>query len=389
MSRSTHRSRLLQPPFTAADAPAAGAVEAEGVDAGVAAHYGAPLREQRALDRGTALVDLSHRAVLSVSGPGRLAWLHTLTSQHLADAAAGTSTEALFLDAHGRIEHAVHLLEDGSACWLILDRSDEDGLLDWLTRMRFDHDVTLRRHTGQVAVVGATAAVPGWEDRTVWVDPWPRVGAGGWAYSGPDHPGDDWSWREYLVTVEDLAATVARLGRDDLSDWTLAGTAAAEALRIAAGRPRPSLDADAKALPHELDLLRTAVHLEKGCYRGQETVARVHNLGRPPRRLVQLLLDGSGHGFPTVGAPVILRPDPDTAEARAMARPVGVLTSVGQHHEAGHLALALVKRSVPVDAELIVRDEAEGGAGHVAAAQEVLVAPEAGQVVGRPGMRRR
>ena len=389
MSAPAYRSPLLQPPLSATAGPAAGAVEGEGPDAGVAAHYGAPLREQRALDRGRALVDLSHRAVLSVSGPDRLEWLHTLTTQHLSQARPGTSTEALFLDANGRIEHGVHLLEDGAACWLILDRADEQALLDWLTRMRFAHEVTLRRHTGTVAVVGATAAVPGWEDRTVWIDPWPEVAPGGWAYSGPDHPGEDWSWREYLVTRDDLLATAARLGEGELAGWSLAGTSAAEALRIAAGRPRPSVDADAKALPHELDLLRTAVHLEKGCYRGQETIARVHNLGRPPRRLVQLLMDGSGHAFPAPGAPVIVRPEPDTEEARAAARPVGVLTSVGQHHEAGHLGLALVKRSVPVDAQLIVRDDSEGGAGHVAASQEVLVAPDAGQVVGRPDVRRR
>ncbi|MDN5693013.1 MAG: folate-binding protein, partial [Micrococcaceae bacterium] len=84
--------------------PAGGAVEGVGPDAGVAAHYGRPLPEQRALARGRALVDLSHRAVLSVSGPDRLTWLHTLGTQHVADLPAGTSTEILFLDAQGRIE---------------------------------------------------------------------------------------------------------------------------------------------------------------------------------------------------------------------------------------------------------------------------------------------
>ena len=366
-----------------------GAVAGEdGPDAGVAVHYGQPLSEQRSLDRGTALVDLSCRAVLSVSGEDRLTWLNTLTSQRLLDLPAGTSTEALFLDANGRIETGVHVCEDGTACWLIVDAADEPELIEWLTRMRFAHQVTVRRHTGVVAVVGATAAVPGWEDRTVWVDPWPQVGPGGWAYSGSEHPGEDWSWREYLVTVDDLRATAARLGTGELSGWRLAGTAAAEALRIVAGRPRTGVDADAKTIPHELDLLRTAVHLEKGCYRGQETVARVHNLGRPPRRLTGLLLDGSGHDFPVRGAAVILRPAQDTAEARAKARPVGMVTAVAQHHEAGHVALALLKRSVPVDAQLLVRTEHEGQISWIAAAQEVLVAPEAGQAVGRPGLGR-
>ncbi|MDY6055622.1 folate-binding protein [Micrococcus sp.] len=391
------RSPLLAPPLTDPGAPAHGAVEASGPEAGVAAHYGRPVPEQRALGRGRALVDLSSRTVLSVSGPDRLAWLHTLSSQHLADLTPGTSTEALFLDANGRIETAVHLLEDGAAAWLIVDAPHAEALTGWLRSMVFSHDVVLRDHSAAVAVVGAMAPVPGWEDRTVWLDPWPQVAEGGWSYgvAPQEHPGADWSWREYLVTCEDLARTVAGLGQGELTGWSLAGTEAAEALRIAAGRPRPALDADARALPHELDLLRTAVHLAKGCYRGQETVARVHNLGRPPRRLTQLLLDGSTHTLPEAGAAVVVRPDPDTPEARAAARPVGTVTSAARHHEAGPVALALLKRAVPVDAPLLVREQAAQGGqpapeSWIAAAQEPLVLPEAGQVVGRPaGLGRR
>ncbi|GAA3782078.1 folate-binding protein YgfZ [Micrococcus endophyticus] len=398
-AESAPRSLLLDLASAEPHGPAGGAVEGVGPDAGVAAHYGRPLPEQRALARGRALVDLSHRAVLSVSGPDRLTWLHTLGTQHVADLPAGTSTEILFLDAQGRIEHAAHLLEDGAAAWLLTDREDGPGLAAWLASMRFSHQVTLRDHTGAVAVVGSTVPVPGWEDRTVWVDPWPHVGVGGWAYTAdprPEaHPGADWSWREHLVTRADLEATVRTLGTGALEGWSLAGTTAAEALRIEAGRPRMATDVDERALPHELDLLRTAVHLEKGCYRGQETVARVHNLGRPPRRLTRLMLDGSVHALPPHGAPVILRPAEDTPQARAAARPVGAVTSSAQHHEAGAVALALLKRSVPLDAELLVCEDLTGDAeagdaadaaetGWIAAAQEPLVSPEAGQVVGRP-----
>lgn len=388
--RGPRRSPLLDGPAAAPGGPAHGAVEAEGQDAGVAAHYGRPLPEQRSLARGRSLVDLSTRAVLSVSGPDRLTWLHTLGSQHLAGRSAGSSTETLLLDANGRIEAAVHLLEDGAATWLIADAAHAATLASWLRSMVFSHRVTLRDHSGAVAVVGATAPVPGWEDRTVWVDPWPHIDAGGWAYTAdPDpaaHPGADWSWREYLVTHADLVETAGRLGTGELAGWGLAGALAAEALRIEAGRPRPAVDGDERTIPHELDLLRTAVHLEKGCYRGQETVARVHNLGRPPRRLTQLLLDGSSHALPAHGASVIVRPDPDTTEARERARPVGAVTSAAQHHEAGALALALLKRAVPVTAELLVREDAAqaGEPAWIAAAQAPLVSPEAGQVVGRP-----
>ena len=83
-----------------------------------------------------------------------------------------------------------------------------------------------------------------------------------------------------------------------MGDRPLAGIWAAEALRVAAWRPRLGFETDHRTIVHEVDWLRTAVHLHKGCYRGQETVARVHNLGRPPRRLVFLHLDGSGHVLP-------------------------------------------------------------------------------------------
>ena len=151
-----------------------------------------------------------------------------------------------------------------------------------------------------------------------------------------------------------------RVWRDGIAGARLAGTWATEALRIAAWRPRWS-DVDHRTIPHELDLLRTAVHLTKGCYRGQETVARVHNLGRPPRRLVLLHLDGSGHVLPEPGAQVM-----------AGERAVGTVTSVARHHELGPIALAVVRRSVPAQDTLLVA--APDGA--VAAAQEIVVSPD-------------
>ena len=132
-----------------------------------------------------------------------------------------------------------------------------------------------------------------------------------------------------------------------------------EALRIAAHEPRFGLDTDHKTLPHEAGWIDSAVHLTKGCYRGQETVARVHNLGHPPRRLVFLHLDGSVDRLPAHGDPVELD-----------GKTVGSVGSAARHWELGPIALALVRRTVPVDATLL--------AGGVAAAQEVIVPPDAG-----------
>ena len=369
-----------------------GAVEASGQDAGTAAHYGDPVREQRALARGSAIVDLSHKGVVCVSGPDRLSWLSTLSSQILTGLGPGQSSETLFLSVQGRVEFAPHVIEDGRTAWLITEPQETEPLRQWLESMRFALRVEIEDRTQEVAVLGAAevpehlrllAAEPA-EGRCelVWTDPWAGVAEGGWAYGEQqDHPGEQRRWHEILVPRERLVQAVTGPQADGLS---LAGSWAGEALRIEAWRPRLGRDTDDRTVPHELDWLRTAVHLAKGCYKGQETVARVHNLGHPPRRLVFLDLDGSEHTLPSAGAEVI-----------AGQRTVGRVTSVQLHHEAGPIALAVVKRSVDTQAELRVREvleapeQTEGEQAEApqseqwAAAQTVVVPPDAGQVVQR------
>ncbi len=205
----------------------------------------------------------------------------------------------------------------------------------------------------------------------VWVDSWPDIDEGGYAYAAVDpHPGFDRDWAEAIVTRAEEArvATAAAAG-----DLALAGLTASDALRVAAWRPRWAAEVDGRTLPHEVDWLRTAVHLSKGCYRGQETVAKVHNLGHPPRRLVALQLDGSDSTFPEPGAAVRVGEDA-----------VGVITSVALHYQDGPIALALVRRTTPVDAALTV-DTADGP---ISAAQETIVPPEAGATASIPRMPR-
>jgi hypothetical protein len=329
-----------------------GAVVGEGPDAGVAWHLGDPVREQRLLLSGEAVTDLSHRGVVTVTGPDRLTWLDTLSTQWLRDLAPGAAREALVLSPHGHVEHVLHLVDDGSTTWITVEPGAQEALVAHLERMRFMLRVEVADVTDRWAVLGhVPVGSPVDSPLPVWDDPWPRTAEGGVRYClAPDdeHPGAERAWREVLVPRDGLVAAVA--GRP------LAGTWASEALRVAAWRPRAGFETDHRTIPHEVDWLRTAVHMAKGCYRGQETIARVHNLGRPPRRLVQLHLDGSGHQLPGRGAEVV-----------GPQRAVGHVTSVVRHHELGPVALALVKRSTPVDAPLTV----EG----VAASQEVVVAP--------------
>lgn len=341
-----------------------GAVAAGAPDEGVAAHYGDPLREQRALARGEAVVDLSHRGVVTVSGPDRLTWLNTISSQLLLDLAPGESTETLLLTVQGRIEYSPRVVDDGATTWLLTESWEAGPLAQWLDRMKFMLRVEITDVTADWATVGSVKPVERFTGNLTWTDAWPHVCTGGYSYSvvpEASHPGTDRPWQEYLVPRADLPAAVEGL--------KLAGMMAAEALRIAAWRPRLGVETDERTIPHELDLLRTAVHLTKGCYKGQETIARVHNLGHPPRRLVFLQLDGSQHTLPERGSAVVVG-----------GRTVGTLTSVGQHYEMGAVGLAVIKRSVDPDAVLDVVD----GDEHYAAAQELIVATDAGQVVGRP-----
>jgi folate-binding protein YgfZ len=316
----------------------------------VAAHYGDPMREQRLLTEGLAVVDLSHRGVVTVTGPDRLSWLHSITTQQLTGLAPHASTESLVLSPKGHIEHVLHVVDDGETTWVTTEPGDAGPLTTWLESMRFMLRVEVTDRSADWAVIGeanAQESRPG--EPLAWRDPWPGL-VGDTAAYGPveGHPAQGRAWREVLVPRSQLETAVG--------DRDLAGSWASEALRVAAWRPRLGFETDHRTIPHEVDWLRTAVHLHKGCYRGQETVARVHNLGRPPRRLVFLHLDGSGHTLPAVGDAVTLG-----------ERQVGHLTSVARHFEDGPIALALVKRNVPTDEQLDI-------AG-VSAAQVVVVAP--------------
>ncbi|MGU3411777.1 YgfZ/GcvT domain-containing protein [Microbacterium sp. M1A1_1b] len=334
-------------------------------DAGPAAHFGNPLGEQRALADGRAVVELG-LGVVTVTGPDRLSWLNSITSQLLLGLAPGTSTETLVLDQSGRVEHAARVVDDGGTTWLLTEPGDAEPLAAWLSSMRFMLRVEVTDRSAEFVTIGAFAdgLVP--DAVVAWVDPWASVTLGGWSYASQEaHPGSDWTLRIAVLTTDAAAALAA-------SDRPVAGLLAVEALRIAAWRPVLT-DVDERTIPHELDWLRSAVHLSKGCYRGQETVAKVHNLGHPPRRVVMLHLDGSDAVLPAPGSPVLLD---DVV--------VGRLAASAVHHELGPIGLAVVKRSLDPAAVLtLTADDVV-----VTAAQETIVPPGAGATANVPRLPR-
>ncbi|GAA1810020.1 folate-binding protein [Agromyces neolithicus] len=370
-----------------------GAVPAEALDLGVAGHYGNPIVEQRKLEGGDAIVDLSGRGLVVITGPDRLSWLHSMASQAVDHLAPGESAEALLLDASGHIEHAVHLVDDGESSWLIVEGDEAAPLAAFLDRMRFMLRVEVADRSAEYAVIAAMsaaaldAAVPAAAPAAValdWTDPWASPRPGAHQYADPSgHPASDWHWIERIVPRTALADAAAAVAAGRVA---VAGSLAAEALRIAAWRPRRATEVDEKTIPHELDWLRSAVDLGKGCYKGQETVAKVLNLGRPPRRLVLLHLDGSDTVLPAPGDEVIgekVRPEPSPGEAPER-RAVGRITSSAMHHELGPIALAVVKRAVPADLPLIVLSHGI----EVAAAQVEIVPAGAGAAVDVPRLPR-
>ena len=302
-----------------------GAVAGDGIDASVAAHYGSFNTEQRSLVTGQGFVDLSHRDVVRIAGPDRLTWLHSLTTQSFTELAPGLWTQALVLSPQGHVEHELTGVDDGESFTAHTEPGAGQALVEWLDRMRFLMRV-------DVSVVDDLAVM------------WRPVDGG----------------RHDLVPRDRLTAYADAAG-------PACGLWAYEALRIEHGEPRFGLDTDHRTIPNEVGWIGAAVHLDKGCYRGQETVARVHTLGRPPRRLTLLHLDGSENRLPVAGSPVLLE-----------GREIGFVGSSARHHELGPIGLALLKRNTPVDAQLMV----EG----MPATQEVVVDPEVGLHV-RPRLR--
>ncbi len=309
------------------------------------ASYSNPLVEQRDLLSGKSAVALDSK-VIRVIGDDRLKWLHALLSQNIVNLLPGQSAEALLLDPQGHVEANLHVVDDGRITWMIVDDSTADLVFEHFTKMKLRTKVTIE--LDRELQVFATFGEPLANANVVWVDPWPDVTPGGHRYAST--AGEAWNYVESIAEKSNLG---------------LAGTSALEALRVMARRPSME-EVDDKTLPHELDWLATGVHLSKGCYRGQEAVAKVHNLGHPPRRLVLLHLDGSGHLLPEIGAKVYL------GETE-----VGRVTTAGSHYEAGAVALAVIKRTVPEDAELEVT-------GSITAAQEVIVPQSAGKMVTVP-----
>ena len=279
-----------------------------GPDKGAIWHFGEPNKEQKELASGNGWADLSHKAVISISGKDRLTWLHALTTQHLENLSAGDWKDALILDAQGHIIEQLFLVDDGEITWIHTEAERVAPLIEFLEKMKFMLDVEVKDQSNNYAVLRAAGMAD-------------KIG-------GP----------YALVPRAELEETKAAFNKSH----TQVGIWALEALRVAQGRARLLFEVDHKSIPNELGFINNAVHMKKGCYRGQETVAKVFNLGQPPRKLVLIHLDGSMVAMPENGAKLFHN-----------EKEVGYIGTVARHYELGPIALAVIKRNTPLDAVLI------------------------------------
>jgi folate-binding protein YgfZ len=279
-----------------------------GPDKGAIWHFGEPNNEQKALAKGDGWADLSHRGVISITGKDRLTWLHALTTQHLEKLQVATWVDALILDVQGHVIDQLFLVDDGQSTWIHLEKERVVPVIEYLNKMKFMLEVKVKDESDKYVVLRA----PGVAD----------------AIGGP----------YALVPKAELKETIDAFNKSH----TQVGIWALEAERVAAGRARLLFEVDHKSIPNELGLLNKSVHMNKGCYRGQETVAKVFNLGQPPRKLVTLHLDGSMVAMPEHGAKLFLE-----------NKEVGFIGTVARHYELGPIALAVVKRTVPLDSNLV------------------------------------
>jgi folate-binding protein YgfZ len=279
-----------------------------GPDKGAIWHFGEPNKEQKELVSGNGWADLSHRAIISISGKDRLTWLHALTTQHLEKLTPGDWQEALILDTQGHIVEQLFLVDDGSTTWIHTEAQRVEPLIEYLEKMKFMLDVDVIDQSNNYAVLRAAGAA--------------------------DNIGGPYA----LLPRGEISDTVSAFNKAH----TQVGIWALEALRVAQGRARLLFEVDHKSIPNELGFLNRAVHMQKGCYRGQETVAKVFNLGQPPRKLVLLHLDGSMVELPESGAKITL----DDKE-------IGYIGTVARHFELGPIALGVIKRNTPKQAQLL------------------------------------
>lgn len=299
--------------------------------------------EYRALTEGCGLLDRSERGKLALSGQGAKEFLAGQVTNDIETLSPGSGCYAAFLTPKGKMLGDLRVLDVGEELLLDTERVALQALFDMIRRFKIGYELELHKRTverGLLSLIGPDA------ERIAHVEELADV----------EHA-------NAFVEIRDIAVITARTdtGMDLICDAAdtealaealrergavLVSEQAAEVVRVEHGRPRYGVDLDDSVIPQEAGLNERAVSFTKGCYVGQETVARLYYRGKPNRHLRGLQLS---------------EPTAPGAELRLGERVVGHLSSTVVSPFLGPIGLGLVRREAALGASVSVGD-GEGSA---------------------------
>ncbi len=295
------------------------------------------------LTTGCGVVDRSERGKLALTGDDRRSFLNGQVTNEIEALETGGGTYAAFLTHKGKMLGDVRVLETGEELLLDTERVALQALFDLVRRFSIGYDVQLHKRTlesGLLSLVGPRAdEVAGASGLPTDEHAHRAAELGG----APVRLVRTWAGIDVLTDAGHLAAVRESLLQAGARD---VDPAAAEVLRVEAGVPRYGIDLDDTVIPQEAALNARAVSFTKGCYVGQETVARLFYKGKPNRHLRGLRLSGPA----APGTPLVLA-------SESGEREVGRLGSVAHSPTLGTIALAIVRREAEPGAELQVGDD--------------------------------
>jgi folate-binding protein YgfZ len=287
--------------------------------------------EQRIVHDGCGLVDRSERGKLALTGPDAKRFLQGQVTNDVEALEPGQGCYAAILTPKGKMLGDLRILDTGAELWLDTERSALQGIFNVLHRARIGFGAELHKRTlerGMLSLIGPQAG---------------RIaGAEASALIGAEHANGfaEVDGIPALLVATDVGVDlVCDAARTDALAGALfergaraVSPEAAECLRVEHGRPRYGIDMDETTIPQEAGINERAISFTKGCYVGQETVARLHYKGKPNRHLRGLRLSA---------------PAPSGTELLLDGRPVGRLGSVVVSPLYGAIGLALVRREAP------------------------------------------
>ncbi len=322
-----------------------------GEDVRVVGTFGAVEVEYGAIHRTAAIMDCPHRGLIRVTGDDRLDFLHRMLSRDCGSLEPGRGDRMVLLTDKGHIMADMVVLHDADRTWIDLDLPSVDDVVSEFDRLLFAEDVQLENVSGQyhrLSVHGPHALADHHDDLADYAHQ-PSRGGFMFRFDQLGVPG-----AHFWLPPDDVAVAYDEL----LSDEThkSLGWLGYNIARIEAGRPMFRVDFGPDSLPHETGIVSELVSFTKGCYRGQEVVARIEARGHPSKVLVKFAAEADD--VPVAETPVrhsdgeiVGAVTSSTFSPLRSNKPIGFAMVKWAHHEPG---TALTVPTMEGDVEIIV-----------------------------------